>query len=199
MKTFFAILTAALLSGCASGSAPFLTAHTNTTSLVVTNFQTIVQTVQQTNTVTLTNSVGQTNTVTVTNQVQQTNIVPMLQTQWTTNIVYTPAASVTNTIATIQAANTLTGPMDPFSGWITAALGLATAGLGWFAKVKTAESAKNASVANTVITAVEGLEPTVSAAVKAAVSAQAAHQGTSAIVYSAVQAATNPVANNASS
>jgi hypothetical protein len=86
--------------------------------------------------------------------------------------------------------NTLTGGIDPASGLITLLLGLSTAGLAFYAKSKTTALTTHATATQTIVTAIENLEPAASAAVKAAVTAQGAKTGTSAAVNSVVGAIT---------
>lgn len=186
IKSVFSIVGAAALlavaavtPGCASSGAPLLTATTNSTPNIQTELQTNVVTV------TTTNSLNQTNIV------NTTNVVPVQVTNYATVVTYSTAPALANTLSTVQGLNTLTAPLDPFSGWVTLALGLATAGLGFYAKQKTADANTHASVAATVINAVEGLAPAVGDGVKAAVTAQSLKQGTYVEVNNAVQDVTS--------
>ena len=159
--------------------------------VVVTNQVTQTNIVVQTNIVTqtLTNGVTQTNTVFTTNTVLQTVPVLVTNTVTVTNG-YVVSSAASNVLAVAGAANTLTGPVDPFSGSIALGLTALSAGLGWYARLKTKQAQAHLSVAQTVITAVEGLEPAVAAGVNSAVAAQSAKMGTSAAVNQVVNAVT---------
>jgi hypothetical protein len=186
------ILSAVILlcAGCAGGGPllqPVVTQQPIATMKLVL----------ETNMVTVTNLVTQTltNGVTVTNHVVQTEYqvqqVPVL----VTNLVnvtnaYVVSSTASNVLSYAGMANSFTAPVDPYSGLITLALGLATAGLGWFAKIKSKQAATNLSTAATVITAVEGLEPAAAAAVKAAVTAKSNQMNTTAAVSAVVTAVT---------
>jgi hypothetical protein len=169
------------LTGCATGSAHFLTATTNAVPTVTQTEAPVVSTTAQVV------SPGVTNTVTV------TNYVPASITNWTTNVVYAPSGTVQAVTSTISAANSLTGPINPFSGWITAGLALFGAGMTYYAKVKTTQANTHASVASTLISAVEGLAEPVAGAVKAAVTATSLKQGTATAVNNAVQTLTTGI------
>lgn len=183
--------------GCASTSGHSLLTETITPTNVVQQVQTIFQTnvIVQTNLVTVTNGVDVTNTV--------NEVVPILETNtsYVTNLVnltnYAVSSLASNVLGAAGVVNTVTGPINPFSGTIAAVLGLATAGLGWYAKLKKQQAQQHLSTASTIITAVEGLTPAVGDAVKAAVQAQALKMGTTATVNATVQAVTNnlPVGN----
>jgi hypothetical protein len=69
-------------------------------------------------------------------------------------------------------------------------LGLAVAGFAFYGKIKAAQAQTHADVSSTIITAIEGLEPAASAAVKAAVTAKGAQMGTGAAVAAVVAAVT---------
>jgi hypothetical protein len=181
MKSLISVFAAAtLLSACASGSAPGLikTQNVIATPAQVTTAQPVSSIVQLTNGVTETN--------------WATNLVTSQITNWTTNIVYAVNPTITNTLNIASQINGLAGPANPFSGWTTLALGAVTAGLGWYAKIKTAQAAKNGSVGATLITAIEGLPDALGQPVKAAVQAQALQSGTSNEVHDVVQSVTNP-------
>jgi hypothetical protein len=176
--------------GCGSVGGLF-TAHTAVVPIVQTNLVTTTLSQVASETVTNTNSAGQpvTNIVTVTNLVTTTNTV------LTTNLVtvtnsYTVSSTVSNAIAGAQGVNALTAGVDPYSLPIGLGLSALSAVLAFWGRQKSVAAAKSASVAQTVITAVEGLEPAVAAGVKAAVTAQAAKAGTSTIVANTVAAVT---------
>lgn len=186
LKRIIPILTfiAVAATGCAGG---LLTPQTTTTQQVTA--QPVTNQV-----VTVTNVVTEVHGVNVTNQVFETNTV--VSTVMHTNEVtvtnsFTPNGTVSTVLSGLQTANTLTGPFDPFSGSVAAVLGLAVAGLSWFAKVKTTQAQTHASAAATVITAIEGLADPMAAAVKVAVAAKSAQMGTSAEVNAVVNAVTS--------
>jgi hypothetical protein len=178
MKRIFAVLAIAALTGCGTLSKSVLTPVATKVPVV------------QTNTVTVTNQVTQTNvtglvvttTNVVTSLVLQTNLVTQ------TNFIVNPG--LTGAIQTAQAVNTLTGPVNPFSGWITLALGAATLGLGALAKIKSAQASTNGSIASTVVQAIENAPPQVAAAAKAAVSDLATKKGIYTTLDDFVQTAT---------
>jgi hypothetical protein len=170
--------------------------------------QTVIHTVLETNSTILTNIVVQTNTVTVTNSIGVTQLIPTYTTNVTTtiehavvtNIVnitngYTVSAGASNALATIGAVNTATAPLDPYTGLVGSILALAAGGLGWIAKIKTAQAQSSGSVAQTLITAIEGLPPTVAPLVKTAVQTQSLRMGTQPAVTAAVSGATESIAS----
>lgn len=183
--------------GCASDSyGHLLTPQLAQAAVVATNL------VTQTNQVTVTNqvvqTVTQTNGVTVveTNQVTQTNVVVEKVPVLVTNTVtvtngWQVSSTVSNIVGYAQMANGATAALDPYSvpigGILAGGLGL----LGWYARLKTKQAQQHLSTATTMITAIEGLAPTVVAGVKAAVAAQALHSGTTNEVNATVQAVVN--------
>lgn len=194
---FFLIgaISAGLLAtqtGCGTVAKPGVFKATLVTNAVPTNLVKVVsvpvvtsQVTESTNQATgavSTNVVTVTNTVLVTNTVQATNITVA------TNYAVNP--TVATVLQGAGVVNTVTGPFNPFSGAIAAILGLATAGLGYVAKIKTQKAATHASTIQTMVTAVENLAPTIAPTVKAAVAAQAANAGTTATVAAAVNAVT---------
>ncbi len=183
-----AAASAIATAGCASG---LLTAQVTPHQVITTRTVTQTNTVVQTNIVTqtLTNGVTVTNTAYVTNTTYLTMPVVVTNTVNVTNG-YMVSSTASNVLADAAAANTLTGPMYPFAGTVGAILALATAGLGWYANLKTKQLHTQSSAAATIITAVEGLEPAAAAAVKAAVTAQTTKMGTNAAVQSVVGAVT---------
>jgi hypothetical protein len=187
--SLLAVVLAGVVAGCGSvggiftphvatvpvlGTNTVITAQPVVTAALVTNTLADGQTV--TNSVVVTNTVLTTNLVTVTNMVQQTN--------------YTVSQTASNYITGAQAINGITSVVDPYS----APIGLALAGLsgvlGFWARMKSKQAAMHSSVSQTIITAVEQLEPAIGAGVKAAVTATAAKQGTSAAVQNVVAAVT---------
>jgi hypothetical protein len=181
---FSALFTATFVAGCASGGA-LLTATPDAVQTVVASAAPVVSTV--TNVVTVTNIVGQ--IVTETNRVTVTNTVPILMTNWQTNVEYAPSKTATTILATMGAANTLTGPLDPFAGAISAVLALSTAALGWYAKQKSNQVNAHAGTIATLTTAAASLEPAAAAAFHAAVVAQSGTQGAAAMIQSTAAAA----------
>ncbi|MGD0813788.1 MAG: hypothetical protein ABSA83_09305 [Verrucomicrobiota bacterium] len=187
MKKVLTILAAsAVLTGCAtsSGTPPLLHANITTNAPAP-----IVQTVAVSTPMVEDTTNVATGVVTVatnwqTNLVIQTNLVTTMTTQYVVAPALQTALSAANTVATI------TGPVNPFSGWVTLGLTALSGALGWYATAKTKQAATNAGVASTVISAVEGLAPAVAPAIKAAVTTEANKQGTAAAVYAAVQAVT---------
>jgi hypothetical protein len=186
MKTLLTIWAAVVITGCAtsSGTPPLLHANITTNAMAP-----VVQTVAVAtpSAVEVTNS--ETGVVTVqtqwlTNLVTETNTVPILTTQYVVAPALQTALTAANTVATI------TGPINPFSGWVTLGLTAISGCLGWYATAKTKQAATQAGVASTIISAVEGLAPAVAPAVKAAVTVEANKQGTAAAVYAVVQAVT---------
>lgn len=182
-KLILICATVSLVTGCTS----LLKTNVATVPVVQTNYvvqtaftiQTNLVTVTQTNGVILTNAVAVTNTLAVTNQAFVTNLVSQ------TNFNVSSGAQAA--LATISAANTVTGPLNPFSGWITLALTATTAGLGWFAKIKSQQAASHASVAATVIQAVEAAPTDVGNLVKGIVSDLSVKKGIYQTVDDAVQ------------
>jgi hypothetical protein len=179
-KLIIGLLAAALLTACQSASTPFLTATTNAVPTITTTNQAVVTTTTST-------PPGATQPI----QVTVTNWQTVMVTNWQTNIVFQPSGTVSTVLSTVEAANTVTGPFNPFSGAIAAALGLLSAGLGFYARQKTIQANTHAGVAATVINAVEGLAAPVGDAVKAAVTAQSLKQGTATAVNDAVQTLTS--------
>jgi len=142
-----------------------------------------------------------TNGVTLTNEVLQTNLVNLVVPVLATNVTYqTNLATVTNgyqvsslasnIIGAAAIGNAISSPINPFSGLVSTFLGLTAAGLGWYARLKTKEAQQHLSTATTLITAVEGLAPAVSAGVKTAVADQALKMGTADTVNATVQSVT---------
>jgi hypothetical protein len=189
-----AAVPAAMLTACGSVGGLF-TPSTVQRQVVTTNLVPWTQIIYQTNMVTVT----QTNGVTQTNQVVVTTTNTVTVPTMVTNTVtvtngWTVSSAAQGTLTAVGTVNQATAAVDPYSGLLTAFLGLAAGGLGWLAKIKTNQAATASSVSQTVITAVEGLAPTVAPAVKAAVTAQSAKMGTGAAVASVVQAVTQNLA-----
>lgn len=184
------LAAAAATTGCASSNPPFLTAQTVQTN-IVTEVQQVVQTntVVQTNVVTVTNGVSQTNLVSVVVPVLQTNLVSQTNTVTITNG-YQVSAAVSNVLADAGMVNSVTAPLNPYSGLVSGVLALAAGGLGWYARLKTKQAQQHLSTASTIITAVEGLAPAVAQGVKTAVANQAVKMGTADNVQATVQAVT---------
>jgi len=182
-------LALAGLCGCASGSAHLLTATTNAVPQITNAAVPVVSTAQVVTPTTQTDAQGVVTTVLKTNTVTTTNYVTEPVTNWTTNVVYTPSGAVQTVLSTAQAANTLTGPFDPFSGAITAVLALISGGLGVYARTKTTQVNQHLSTIQTLSTAAASLEPAAQAAFHAAVTAQGAKSGAAAIVQSVATAA----------
>ena len=189
-----AIFCLSFIPACAS-SGGILRATTNAVPTVIVTNVPVVSTSTVLETTMSTNAAGVVNTVTVTNQAVQTNYVTQSLTNWTTNVVYSVSPTLSTVISTAEAANTVTGPLDPFSGTITAILGLAAAGLGYYAKMKTKQAATHAANAATVINAVEGLAGPTADAVKAAIQAQSLKDGTATSLNTAVQTLTSGLNN----
>jgi hypothetical protein len=183
-------------TGCSSLLSPVTTQNETTNvapvSVLQTNvipvntFQTNIVVVNQTNFATTVVPVTtfQTNVVPVT--VMQTNIVTV-----TTTNSFQVASGVTTALAAAQVANTISSPFDPYAPLAAGVMTLISGLLGWYAKQKTAALKTQASTAQTVITAIEGLEPAVAAGVKTAVTAKSQQMGTSAAVSSVVAAVTS--------
>lgn len=188
---FFLTSALSLFVGCAASSAPLLTAVTSQRQVIGTNIVTETNTVLVTNvvTTTLTNGVTVTNHVIQTDTVIQTVPVTVTNTVTVTNA-YVVSSAVSNTLATVGTVVTATAPIDPYSGILELGLGLLSAGLGYYAKVKSTQAANNLSAAATVITAVEGLAPAAAEGVKAAVTAKSNQMGTTAATSAVVAAVT---------
>lgn len=194
--TMFALFTLlAIFTGCASSGNGGVFKTTLVTNAVPTNVPVVTPiSLVQTETNEVTNA--QTGAValqvqTVTNTVTVTNFVAATNVSVSTNYAVNP--TVQTVLSGAGMVNTVTGPFNPFSGAIAAVLGLATAGLGYVARLKTNQAAKHASTITTIVQAVEGLAPAIAPAVKAAVAAKANNQGTTAQVAAAVNAVTQGI------
>jgi hypothetical protein len=203
MKTLTSlILASALAAGCSTPPAALLTPQTVQTNQIQT-----IQTIQRTNAVIVTNIVQEvdvvtvTNGLTLTNQVLETNlvneVVPVLVTNlsYRTNLVtvtngYAVSSLASNVVGVASIVNAATSPINPFSGLVGTFLALSTAGLGYYARLKTKQAQQHLSTATTMITAIEGLAPAAAAGVKTAIADQALKMGTADTVNSTVQAVT---------
>ncbi len=187
--TLVSVALVCVAAGCASGG-PLLKPTTIQTN-IVQQVQQVTQTnlVTQTNVVTVTNGVSWTNLVTITTPVLVTNTFNQTNTVTVTNG-YVVAPGVSNVLAGAGLVNGLSAPVNPYSPLIAGILGLAGAGLAWYARLKTTQAQQHLATASTIITAVEGLAPAVAAGVKTAVASQALKMGTADTVNATVQAVT---------
>ena len=181
--TILASTVALLCPACASGSPALLTATTNRVATVtVTNEQIVTRTVFETNQV----------VNNVTNQVQQTvfttNVVPVQVTNFTDVVTFKPSSTVTTVLQGAEAVNTVTGPVNPFSGTIAAVLALFGAGVSWYAKQKSNQVNQHLNTIQTMSTAIASLEPTAMTAYHAAVSSQATKSNAAATIQNVAKA-----------
>ena len=179
LLTFFGCVC---LAGCGSVAGIFTPVTTNTVSTAVTKETNFVRQTTEKNGVAITQTTPE--VTFVTNKI--TNIV---------TIGYTVAQAVTNDLATAQAVVSATAPVNPYAGIIEGVLGVAAAGLAWFARLKTQQAASHLSVAQTIIAGIENAEPAAAAIVKASVASTALSQGTSTKVNNIVQAATKALSD----
>lgn len=181
-------VTLCLASACASDNY----GHLLTPTLVKTNVVQQVQTVLQTNTIVQTNLVTVTNGVFATNLVNEVVPVTVTNTVTVTNQAtftnWTVSSTTSNILAGATVANSLSSPINPYSGLIGLVLAGAGTGLAWFARLKSQQAAQHLSTASTIITAIEGLAPAVSAGVKTAVAQEALKSGTTNELNATVQA-----------
>lgn len=189
-KVLIAVLGATFIFGGSTGCASLLTpvTHQELVPVAVTPITTQTNVVTQTVATIVTNGVTLTNVVTVTNPVTVTTY----QTNWQSVTVtngYTVAAGFTNALNGIGTVNSLTAPINPYSGILNGILGLAAGGAAWYARLKTTQLQAHQSATATIVTAIEGLGPAAQA-VKDAVSDQSVKMGTADKVNSIVQAVT---------
>jgi hypothetical protein len=176
-------------AGCGSVGGVFTPTVTKA-PVVLTNQVAQVQTVVLTNVVLVT----QTNGINVTNTVTEVETVTNEVTELVTNLVnvtnYTVSQATSNVLGAATLLNSASSIVNPYSMPIGLALAGLSGVLGFWARLKSQQAATHASVAQTVITAIEGLDPAIGAAVKAAVAAKSAKMGTLAEVSSVVAAVT---------
>lgn len=177
-KTFPAFLGlmagAILWAGCGTTKAapPLLTEQYATNTVTKTNV--VVEVIGE-----ITNSAGQVAPVTKTNVVVEST--PTI----TTNYVVNQTAQ--NVLGAAQTANTLSSPVNPYSGVVGAGLGLLSAGLGIYAGVMTKSKNAHQSVARTLVQAIEQAPEQTGTVVKGLVADISKGNGTAQTIHDFVQ------------
>lgn len=107
-----------------------------------------------------------------------------IQSDGSTNTAYVTNPKFEQTIGFIKGANSISSPVNPYSGVIDWGLGVLLAGTAWYAKIQTDRKAKAQLLAKTIV---QGVENAGSTETKKAIQSQATAVGVEGALGTFVQ------------